>query len=114
MQVGLVVRVITQRVAGKLRQAVAELFVEQVELQLERDHRVNAFALQAFQHLGQYFPGFEFDGRFGAVGGNQHLPQRLRLPAHRLEGAGHQAAVGVRVAVVEAIVADLEQAALGT
>ena len=63
--------------------------------------------------LGQHFAGFEFDGRLGTVGGDQHLSQGLRLPAHRFERAGHQAAVGVRVAVMEAVVADLEQTALG-
>ena len=74
MQVGLVVGIPTERVAGKLRQAVFQLFIEQVELQLKRDHGVNALVLQAFEHLGQDFAGFEFDGRFGAVRGDEHLP----------------------------------------
>ena len=40
MQVGLVIGVIAQRVAGELRQAVVEFFVEQVELQLKRPRPV--------------------------------------------------------------------------
>jgi len=112
MQVGLVVGVVTQRVAGELRQAVVELLVEQVKLQFKGHHRVNAFVVQAFQDLGQYFPRFEFDRRLRTVRGDQHLAQRLRLPAHRLERARYQAAVGVGVAVVEAVITDLEQPAL--
>ncbi len=52
-------------------------------------------------------------GASRTVRGDQHLAQGLRFPAHRLERARHQAAVGVRVAVVEAVIADLEQPALG-
>ncbi len=113
MQVGLIVRITTQRIAGELRQAVIECLVEQIELQLERDHWVDTLVLQALQHLGQHFAGIEFDGGFGSVRGDKHLPQWLGFPAHRLERARHQPPVGIRVAVVEAIVADLEQATLG-
>ncbi|MNF76219.1 hypothetical protein D3C84_583260 [compost metagenome] len=112
MHVRLVVGIVGQGVAGELRLAVTQLLVEQIELQFERHHRVNAFAPQAFQHLRQHFAGFEFDGFFGAVGGDQHLPDRLRFPGHRLEGARYQAPHRVRVAVVEAVVADFEQPAL--
>ncbi|MNE31110.1 hypothetical protein D3C80_1246580 [compost metagenome] len=112
VHVRLVVGVIAERVAGKLWQAFLEAAVEQVELQLERDYRANAATLQALQDLGEHFPRFELDGRVGAVGADQHLPQRLVLPAHRFERAGDQAPWRIRVAIVEAVVADREQTAL--
>ena len=113
VHVRLVVLVVGQRVAGEARQAVFQLPVEQVELQLERHYRADAPRLQAPQHAGQHLARLELDGRLGAVGADQHLAQRLVLPAHRLEGAGDQPARRVRVAIVEAVVADRMQAALG-
>ncbi|MCY1286455.1 hypothetical protein D9M70_354290 [compost metagenome] len=114
VHVRLVVLVLAERVAGELRQAVLELAVEQIELQFEGHHRADATLFQTLQHPRQHFARLELDGRLGAVGGDQHLPQGLLLPAHRLEGAGHQAARRVRVAVVEAVVADRVEPALGT
>ena len=55
MHVRLVVDVITERVAGELRQAFLEAAVEQVELQLERHHRANAATRQALQDLSEHF-----------------------------------------------------------
>ncbi|MNN73769.1 hypothetical protein D3C81_1899150 [compost metagenome] len=62
VHVGLVVRVIAERVAGELRQPLLECPVEQVELQLERHHRANAAPFQALQHTGEHLPGLELDG----------------------------------------------------
>ena len=73
---------------------------------------MNAFAGQAIKHLREDFTRLEFDGFCRAVGGNQHLPQRLAFPGYRLECAGHQTAHGIRVAIVKAIISDLEQPAL--
>ena len=80
-------------------------WVEQVELQLEGHHRANAACFQAFEHTGEHFTRLEFDRRSGAVGADQHLPQRLAFPAHRL-GAGDQPARRVRSPVVEAVIAN--------
>ncbi|MNF66593.1 hypothetical protein D3C84_483880 [compost metagenome] len=113
VHVRLVVLVLAERVAGELRQAFLELAVEQIELQLEGHHRADATLFQALQDAREHLAGLELDGRLGAVRGNQHLPQRLLLPTHRLEGAGHQAARRVRVAIVEAVVADRVEPALG-
>ncbi len=113
VHVRLVVLVVAQGVAGELRQAVLERAVEQVELQLEGHHRADAAPRQALQHAGQHLARFELDGRLGAVGGDQHLPQRLALPAHRLQRARHQAPRRIRVAVGEAVVTDGVQPALG-
>ncbi|MNZ39239.1 hypothetical protein D3C78_567280 [compost metagenome] len=114
VHVWLVVRITAERVAGELRQAVFQRAVEQVELQLEGHHRANAATLQALQHPGQHFAGLELDRCGGAVGADQHLPQRLVLPAHRLEGAGNQPPWRIGVTVVEAVVANRVQAALDT
>ncbi|MNP23620.1 hypothetical protein D3C76_1163370 [compost metagenome] len=113
VHVRLVIGITGQRVAGKLRQAIAQLAVEQIELQLERHHRKNAFASESLKYLRQHFARLEDDRFFRAVGGDQHLPQGLLLPAHQLERARHQAPQRIRIAVVEAVVADLEQPALG-
>ncbi|MCY1364209.1 hypothetical protein D9M69_510040 [compost metagenome] len=113
MHVRLIVGIAGQLITGKLRQAVLQAAVEQVKLQLEGHHRENAFAVQTVQHPRQHFTGFEFDGFFGAVGGDQHLAQGLLFPAHQLQRAGHQTAQRVRVTIVEAVIADLEQPTLG-
>ncbi|MNO65671.1 hypothetical protein D3C76_564360 [compost metagenome] len=113
VHVRLIVGIAGQLITGKLRQAVLQAAVEQVKLQLEGHHRENAFAVQTVQHPRQHFTGFEFDGFFGAVGGDQHLAQGLLFPAHQLQRAGHQTAQRVRVTIVEAVIADLEQPTLG-
>ncbi|MNK85609.1 hypothetical protein D3C87_1054940 [compost metagenome] len=112
VHVWLVIGITRQRIAGKLRQTITQLAVEQIELQLERHHRENAFAFESVQHLRQHFTRLEDDRLFCAIGGDEHLPQWLFLPAHQLERARHQATQRIRVAVVEAIVTDLEQPAL--
>lgn len=114
MQVGLVIAIATERVAGKLRQAVLQRAVEQVKLQLECNHRANAQRLQTLQHPGEDLARLELYGRIGAVGADQHLPQWLLFPADRLERAGDQPAQCIRVAIVEAVIANREQATLGT
>ncbi|MNX67509.1 hypothetical protein D3C86_986460 [compost metagenome] len=112
VHVRLIIGIARQRIAGKLRQTITQLAVEQIELQLERHHRKNAFAAQPRQHLRQHLARFEFDRFCCAVRGNQHLPQRLFLPAHQFQRAGHQATQSIGITIVETVVADLEQPAL--
>lgn len=112
MHVRLVVGIATQVIARVLRQAVFERLVEQVELQLEGHHRANAACGQTLHHARQHLTRLELDGRLGAIGADQHLPQRLALPVHQLERAGDQPPWRVRVTVMEAVVADLVQPAL--
>ncbi|MNN42177.1 hypothetical protein D3C81_1563380 [compost metagenome] len=75
---------------------------------------MNAFARQALKHLCEHFTGFEFDRLFSVVGSDQHLPQRLRFPCHRFQCARHQTAHRIRIAVVEAVIANREQTTLHT
>ncbi|MNN09569.1 hypothetical protein D3C81_1224540 [compost metagenome] len=113
MHVRLVVLVLGRGVAGVLWQAVIELAVEQVELQLEGHHRADAAFGQALDHAGQHFAGLELDRLGGAVGGDEHLRDQLFFPAHRFQGTRHQAPGGIRIAVGEAVVANRVEAALG-
>ncbi|MNI22880.1 hypothetical protein D3C73_764450 [compost metagenome] len=113
VHVGLVIGVIGRCIPGKLWQAFTQLAIEQVELQLEGHYRENAFAFQPRQHLRQHFPWLEYNWFIRVTGGDQHLAHGLFFPVDDLQGARHQAARRIRITVVEAVVADLEQSALG-
>src|SRR5690606_17778266 len=114
MHVRLVIGVTAQIIARVLRQTVLERLVEQVELQLEGHHRTNTARGQALYHAPQHLTRFELDGRVGTVGADQHLPQRLALPVHQLERAGNQPPRCIRITIVETVVTDFVEPALGT